>query len=132
MEKTIATLTIKITDAVKNASGETRSSSMHPPQDGGIDWLITLRPNADNAIVADSWKEKDIAESILAHELGHFVARIFRDPTHNPVYRFLAREFDDNSMLLPAEKRAYELGRKIYPNLSQAAEKRALATYKEN
>jgi hypothetical protein len=79
-------------------------------------------------MVSSSWDEKNAAETVLAHELGHVIASIFQEPSHNPALKMLAQILGEQ-VLVPTEKRAWQLGEAIYPELSQAQKNQAIQSY---
>ena len=68
-------------------------------------------------------------QDVLAHELGHFVALLSKDPTQSSEVKFLANLTGDQSFVISAEKKAWELGKKIRPAIDGEQEKLAMATY---
>lgn len=129
MKKLIAKINIYQDDEVEGAFSETV---------GEKEYSVSLNPSVDlkafNRKVekkAKTVKEKGfVEESILAHELGHIVAHIFSDPTHNRENNFLAQMFGNNALLLPAEKRAWEIAYSMGLPLSKEAEEVGVASYK--
>lgn len=71
-------------------------------------------------------------QTILAHELGHVVAQIYKDPSHSPFFQMLASVSDDNSVKLPAENQAWKNAHEIDPALDPRLEEIAKRSYKEN
>jgi hypothetical protein len=72
--------------------------------------------------------QKDF-QTVAAHELGHFLALISKDPTHSrEALRHHQTMFGELASI-PAEKRAWELAHLIYPNLDRGNETKSLKTY---
>lgn len=129
MKKLIAKINIYQDDEVEGAVSETV---------GEKEYSVSLNPSVDlkafnREVVkkANSLEEKGfIEESILAHELGHIVAHIFSDPTHNKTDNFIAQMFGDGSVVIPAERRAWKIAHSMRLPLSKEAEEVGIASYK--
>lgn len=129
MEKTLATLTIILSDDNQGAS-----SNLSFPADGSPNYSLIIKPNVDKVILSAAREPLNMAnlETILAHELGHFIADVLKDKTHSPAILRLARMMDDSRLLFPAENKAWKLGEIINPSLNKHIEDFALEGYKTN
>lgn len=125
MEQTIAVITIKITDDMTNP----HLSSFSRPENDGINWTVTLRPNADFKLMPKSRTVQNAVQNVMAHELGHVIARITFDPAHDPINVFLAQMSNDGRFMIPAEKKANTLAGIVYPAYNHKLAKQALKTY---
>lgn len=129
MKKLIAKINIYQDDEVEGAVSEAV---------GEKEYSVSLNPSVDLKAFNDEGKKKAktvkekgfVEEAILAHELGHIVAHIFSDPTHNKTDNFIAQMFGDGSVLIPAEKRAWEIAHSMGLPLSKEAEEVGMASYK--
>lgn len=129
MKRKIATINIYQDDGVEGAVSEAV---------GEKEYSISLNPSVDLKAFNESAEKKVktvkekgfVEESILAHELGHIVAKIFSDPSHNRENNFLAQMFRNNALLLPAEKRAWKIAHSMGLPLSKEAEEVGMASYK--
>ena len=119
MKRKIATLDVYVSDD-KTASGTRQTSPS----------TFELTMNAGSPCNPTIGRLE--FQTIMAHELGHFVALVTHDPTHNVpvVEHLLSRITGDASALVPGEKRAWEIAREILPNLDTAKEKKCLDSYK--
>jgi|ERR1700674_332973 len=135
MVKTIATLDVIISDGIGDRLADYPSGMLAPSNDGTRDhYTVTLRPKVDGPIL-DAIREPrnlDNVETLLAHELGHFVATLFADPSHDRRMKLLSMLLNDSSLNLNAEKKAWEIGEKIYPQLNQRLKAKALQGYASN
>ena len=61
-----------------------------------------------------------VMETILAHELGHFIASLLKDPSHSPIIIPLLGRF-------PGEKVAWNIANKTGVNIDKQLETRVLA-----
>jgi hypothetical protein len=133
MQTKIATLDVVISDGVGDPLAN-RPSGMLPPGNGRTNYTVTLRPKIDAPILESIHEKANIPnmETLLAHELGHFVAEVFGDPTHNKATKYLATLLGESSLIVPAEKRAWEIGEIINPKLNRNIRARALQGYASN
>ena len=115
MEKTLATVTIKIGDTVG-------SSGTHDGGDGNF--TITVNPSD----LAETRKQPDFFQTTLAHELGHVVSLITKDKSHDNMDLVLSKMFGPQ-MLIPAEAKAWKIAHQIHPTLNPAIERADMATY---
>jgi hypothetical protein len=125
MEKTLAVITVVISD---EPLGDYGSSGSGPRGNDGVHWEVRLLPNADKALDPELWKANNATETVLAHELGHIVSRIFHDPDDSTKARRLAQWIGPSAMI-PAEKKAWKNAEIIYPQLDKATKDRALKAY---
>jgi hypothetical protein len=75
---------------------------------------------------------KEAFQAVFAHELGHFVAMIMRDPTHDPSNKLFQMITNDSSAVLPAERKAWEIAKEIVPDLDRTTEAKCLKSYEDN
>jgi hypothetical protein len=75
--------------------------------------------------------DRSLFQTTLAHELGHVVALLTRDPTHKDEYHNYSQMTGDSSLLIPAEKKAWALASDMVP-LDKTEERRCLKTYEDN
>lgn len=131
MKKLIAKINIYQDDEVEGAVSEAVGEKEYS---GFLNPSVDLKAfNDEGKKKAKTVKEKGfVEESILAHELGHIVAHIFSDPTHNKTDNFIAQMLGigDGSVLIPAEKRAWEIAHSMGLPLSKEAEEVGMASYK--
>jgi hypothetical protein len=119
MQRLVATLQVIVDDA------SSWPSHYQSPQFGEPHKLV-LNPNADK----DGFKEMGFVltekslPSIMAHELGHFVAQLTGVPSHN------TSRYIPPPVRLQAEKDAWELAEKMVPVDSEVKEI-ALNTYRK-
>ena len=94
-------------------------------QIGPKEYQIFLRPKSDSGFLKQLKvpETQKAVESIMAHELGHFLAQVMRDPTHNPMLRQLLGP-------LAGEEKAWKLAEKI-TDIDSTVEKKALDTYRK-
>jgi hypothetical protein len=118
MQKKIATLEIWY-DSANVPSGSGRRS------DGT--YRITMTPGGDIPI-----DTRDKFQTALAHELGHFVALLTKDETHDPANQFYHRLTGDSSSLIPGELKAWALAKKISPDLDKTFERECIASYERS
>lgn len=88
-------------------------------------FVIELNPEADFKTVQEVYGDKAInfkMADTLAHELGHVVAEISGDPDHQSVFGNRVRR----------EKLAWNIARKIKPDVDPEVEKLAVGTYENN
>ena len=73
-------------------------------------------------------------QTTLAHELGHVIALLTKDPSHDTRQNFAARDdFGGTHQLnIGAEERAWQFAHDIWPDLNQKAEDWSLGTYREH
>jgi hypothetical protein len=87
-------------------------------------FFLVLRPDADKLIIESlknkSTTNREYAESVIAHELGHFVAYLLNDPSHSKLQKELRIDVP--------EKKAWHIAEKIGP-VSKDIEKDALIGY---
>jgi hypothetical protein len=133
MQTTIATLDVVISDGINDPLGDFPSGMLKPRGDRSH-YTITLRPKVDGPILEAIRQPRNLAsvETLLAHELGHFVATVFNDPTHNPKLKILSVMIGDSRLNIAAEEKAWELGEIINPKLSQGIKHAALEGYSTN
>jgi hypothetical protein len=132
MQSTIATLDVIVSDGVGDPLGE-YSTGLLPPREGNH-FKLTIRPKIDAPILANIKEplNRQNMETLLAHELGHFVAILFSDPTHDRTMRLLSVILNDSTLNLQAEAKAWELGEIIKPKLNKRIEHYALSGYATN
>jgi hypothetical protein len=133
MQTTIATLDVVISDGIGDPLADF-PSGMLPPRGERTHYTVTLRPKVDGQILQSIKEPRNLesVETLLAHELGHFVATIFSDPSHNPNLKILSVLIGDSTLNVPAEKKAWELGEIINPRLNQSIKQKALEGYSSN
>jgi hypothetical protein len=115
MEKTLATLRLIVSD-------ETGPSGLR--EDGDNQYTITLR-RSDSKTLRES---RDFIQTTLAHELGHFVAKVTHDDSHHSSDHVLAMIFGPQA-LMPAEEKAWKIAHKIHPTLNRKIEAYDMGTY---
>ena len=99
---------------------------------GSKEFEVELAPKTDaqHAIQAGAPRAAKnlltVGETTFAHELGHVVALIMHDPSHDPMYQFMAQVANDARPLVPAEKKAWQLAHTINPKLDTRVEDAAL------
>jgi len=82
---------------------------------------IILAPDVDSKILGHTMTIND-GLTIVAHEIGHYLCRLFRIPSHNPL---LAQA----GVRLPAEQDAWYLAEKVNPDLDKKIRDSALKGY---
>jgi hypothetical protein len=123
MQKKIATLEVFV-----NTNPEAIS---YTRRTGKVEFKIQLSPDVQGRREAGLPPDDSIEgfRTVLAHELGHFVALLTKDETHNPVNQLMFRLTGDPTPLRQAEKKAWAIAHEIYPNLDREDERSALASY---
>lgn len=122
MKKLLATLNVYVDmDETATPSGIRKTD--------GNDYELVMYPNQD-CIPCDT---RHAFQTIMAHELGHFVAMVTRDPSHHPANRLMAMLAGKNSAAaeLPGEIKAWELARTISPDLDRKTEQECTDSYRE-
>lgn len=73
----------------------------------------------------------DSVRTAAAHEMGHFISHITREPSHNPRYHLAAELLDDNRLLLPSEQYAWKLAHEMVPpqQFDYKMEEESVGTY---
>jgi hypothetical protein len=119
MKELLGTLHFYVTD-------ENMGMSSAEKQTGPKEYEICIRPIADKtfAEMLEMPININTLETIISHELGHFVASISQDVSHNPMYRMTFGPYD-------GEKRAWELAHEIKPDLNPLIERKALGSYQK-
>lgn len=122
MKELIATLKI-----YKDAGNKEESSA--EKQIGEKEFALFLRPQNDSQFMASTGVKADAEayESVMAHELGHFISEVFHDPSHSQMYRMIFGSIE-------AETKAWNLAEKMIPNNPKREElkRKALQSYVEN
>lgn len=92
-------------------------------------WILTMYPNQK----ATPCKTREEFQTIMAHELGHFVAMVTRDETHYSNAAIAGKTLfgDSPSLALPGERKAWQIAHKIYPDLLASSEKDCLGSYED-
>lgn len=126
MRTKIANLEVFI---IEGDTAEDRKEQQRPPgssfyfKDDPMKMRLNLAPMEDRAglikagIKSDNPKEA--VQTIVAHELGHFVAAITKDATHEKLFRFMLGP-------LPAENKAWEIAENILPDLDQRLKRKVM------
>jgi hypothetical protein len=117
MKTRLATLEVWSDDSV---TGESSVTQHHKDTK---EWKITLRPNDDMKFS----KYGSQTEDVLAHELGHFVAEVVGRKAQRQSGYF----YSTPAQNLAGEKDAWEIARKIKPDIPKAIEKDALDAYRK-
>lgn len=102
-------------------------SGLHTSADGKT-FNMVIKPNVDKPIfdhIAHN-PNLDPIQSIIAHEMGHFVARLTADPTHRE-----ASIFNLHVPLVPAEKKAWDIGEAINPQIDKTLRDSAMRSYRQ-
>lgn len=87
---------------------------------------LILRPKVDNhflSAVPNVNTNLDTMQTIIAHELGHFVAKITNDITHRN------HGIDDFVPMVDTENKAWQIAEVINPKVDKAIKSWALSTY---
>jgi hypothetical protein len=117
MKRKVATLEVFIdTDITDMASA--------CAQTGRDTYILIMCPNQTNAIPC---KTRDEFQTIMAHELGHFVALVTRDPTHYS--NAVAQIPGSTTAMIPGERKAWQIAHTILPTLLPSSERLCLASY---
>lgn len=113
-EQKIATLTVYV-DAKE-------TNSMVMPLGNG-EWKLVLG--------GEPTQSMDSVRTAAAHEMGHFISNITREPSHNPKYHLIAELLGDNSVLAPSEKYAWKLAHEMVPSdqFDTKMEEESIGTY---
>jgi hypothetical protein len=119
MQKKIATLEVFYDDSrVPSRSGQDSPTTFH----------IIMTPGSPEIPI----NTKARFQATLAHELGHFVALLTRDETHNPINHLTYQSFmGDSSSLLPREYKAWAIAKEIIPDLDREQERKCLQSYEK-
>lgn len=103
--KKIGTLTLYIDDSDKHLD---LSSGFFTAKNG--DYELWIRPNADNHLAGHSLTNHEF-QTVIAHELGHFLATLSNDPTHSSLMHVFLPTY--------GEVRAWQLAEQIKPDLDK-------------
>lgn len=119
-------------DVVGVTDSSTSTGLFTPEQTKKGNYAILLNlPEAASVIVgAGESLTRDNLETVLAHELGHFIANVFHDPTHDEDKIKKAWDAEDGKLLVPTEIKAWDLAEVIKPNLNKTIREYALKSYK--
>ena len=121
MKNKVATLEVYIDNdpSPENVSGIAQTSP--------DTWVLTMYPNQK----ATPAKTQAEFQTIMAHELGHFVAMVTHDQTHysNAAIAGKTLFHDSPTLALPGERKAWQIAHDIYPNLLASSEKSCLDSY---
>lgn len=123
MKRKIASLDVFVDTESKDSSA---TRKVGPDQ-----YVITIRPSQTSGNGDDSFSlktDRDL-QTTLAHELGHFVALVTKDKTHDNTFQLYYQLTGDTSPLIPAEKLAWKLAHVIYPELDIDNERLAMDSY---
>lgn len=112
MKKLVATLKVYQDPDYDN-------STFSYPTDGTPDFKIVLgQPRGRDP------------KTLLAHELGHFVSVVYKDPTHDPMLKSFSNWFGDPRPVIPGERKAWELAKDILGDqFDEKTRDSALGTY---
>lgn len=102
---------------------EKEKSSTQMGRIGGESYIV-ICPNG-----VDKIKTKIQFFTVLAHELGHWIAKQRESKTHSEEANFLAHLTGDGRFMLPAEKEAWAWAEKIVPDLDKDFKAGALQSY---
>ena len=130
MNKTIATLQVIVTnDEEFKQGGKThkvpKSSAIFtadPPN-----YRLYLNPVEDvksMESVGTPCDGETMLQTIMAHELGHFICLLTQDETHNPLYCLLFGQMN-------GEKKAWELAEKMFPAYDKILKETALKSHEK-
>lgn len=93
------------------------------------EFTLILRPYKDAQFLNEAnplGDHRRTLQTIIAHELGHFVAMITKDPTHNnPLEQY------GLAPLTPGEQKAWEIAKEIVPDIDPNLENKAMESYKK-
>jgi hypothetical protein len=119
MKQLLATLRFYVDNDTPNLSSAEE-------QTGPNEYEINIRPENDRKFseMLNIPETREATQSIIAHELGHFIATVTHDPTHQPLYRVFNGP-------LAGETKAWDIAEKIVP-IEKKVRKIALNSYKEN
>lgn len=119
--KKLATLTIYLDNEADgyNTDGLTSAFQTNDPVPG--EWSLVLRPKADASHMGRVLTVKD-GETIMAHELGHFLATFLKYPSHDSLAASVG-------VVTPAEREAWRIGKIINPKLDYQMMDAAIAGY---
>ena len=94
-------------------------------------WIVNLEPKYHGRLTTDL--DSDGIRTVLAHELGHVVAGITKEPEH--------KKLDDKIMAkdasvkydpqIPREEAAWKLAKEMFPALREDMKKAAIDSYKK-
>jgi hypothetical protein len=121
MRKQIANLEVWIDDTKDGIP-----TGLHSASDN-YHFAMVIKPTVDNEVLERLKHNPQLKpiQSIIAHELGHFVARLTHDSTHK------GKGIYGNTPLVPTEEKAWEIGRVINPQVDEQIVTQALSSYKE-
>lgn len=125
MKKTLARIEIVLTDEKHGDEPGSFTETRMDPEKGDL-FIVTLNPKADATMIKRllhrDYPLSEQVKTILAHELGHVVEIVSRDPAHHPVVGAMFGE-------LLGEQHAWKIAEKISPDLAKPVEAAALADY---
>ena len=123
MKRKIATLDVYV-DSDESAFSFTRKT-----ESGKYETVMATNDSHAKENGHNGIHDIETFRTVFAHELGHFVAVVTKDESHNPINQYLFRLTNDRSTLVAGEKRAWEFAHLIYPNLNREDERFALKSY---
>lgn len=97
--------------------------------DGRGNFTLVMYPN--QACVPAKTREE--FQTVMAHELGHFIAIVTQDPTHGQRRNVMFRQIDNPTPAdqLPGERKAWELAEKINPDLNKKIAADCIGSYEK-
>jgi hypothetical protein len=116
--KKIATLNVYLDESTEHSD---ISSAVRSRDENGV-YELWLRPFVDGKILKENAGYELTTkgfQTIVAHELGHFLAMITLDPTHSKLAYFIMGQ-------TVGERKAWKLANEIKPDLDKGLEKIAL------
>lgn len=128
MKKVLATLTITLDTDSLGSSGTFSND--------GKDFQMLIKTEGGKPHSLDNPSDYDFRigslktlQTVIAHELGHFVSIITKDETHDLDKMRMYQIFQEPDLILPAERKAWKIAHLIYPDLDTENEKASLKTY---
>lgn len=104
---------------------DTTDTASNMRQYGSTNYELTMYPNQGYTPA----KTRDQFQSIMAHELGHFVAMVSRDPTHYSDAALMGKLVKSPTLALAGERKAWEIAHTILPTLLDSTEQSCLKSY---
>jgi hypothetical protein len=120
MKRKISTLELWYDDETENVSrleGESRDGKMPDL------FRLVLNPAYDHLHAEGTRNKKAVFASILAHEVGHWIAMLMGSKWQIPFMRQLSA--------LPSEKEAWSLAHYVNPNINREVEIECLKSYED-
>jgi hypothetical protein len=123
MRKLLGTVSVFVDESVKDQPSCCKPTGIVPTDEWPRDFNIELHPSCDSDVMKglDNLTSREKLQTLLCHELGHFVGIITQDKRQHPIYQAIEGQ-------LPSEKQAWELGAQMAP-CDPTIKRRCLASY---